>query len=118
MKVPEIFEIEKFANLTTKGRNSGRDHIVELWFALSDEKIYLSHEGEYTDWMRNLLKDSSVKLTIGPETIFGKAKIAPPYSLAREAGKRALYLKYYGAATKETIDDWFELSHVIEVTPQ
>ena len=36
---------------------------------------------------------------------------------AREVGKLALYEKYYGPASKETIDDWFELSTVIELTP-
>lgn len=118
MNLSETIKDEKFVNLTTKGRKSGKDHTVELWFALSEGKIYLSHEGKYTDWIRNLLKNSKVNMSIGSEVIIGDARITPVNGPEREAGKRALYEKYYGSATKETIDDWFELSHVIEVTPQ
>jgi len=109
---------EKFVYLTTKGRKSGSDHTVELWFALANGKIYLSHEGEYTDWMRNLIKDSRVKMKIGSGTFDGFAKIAEAGSSSREAGMRGLYEKYYGPASKEVLDDWFELSTVIEIDPK
>jgi len=36
---------------------------------------------------------------------------------SREVGKKSLYEKYYGPAPKATIDDWFELSTIIELTP-
>ncbi len=49
MRNPENLKNEKFIYLITKGRKSGKDHEVELWFALSDGKIYLSHEGKHTD---------------------------------------------------------------------
>jgi len=109
---------EKFVYLTTKGRKSGKDHEVELWFALSNGKIYLSHEGKYTDWIRNLLKNHDVRMKIGHETLSGRASIAPRGSSERDAGMKALYEKYYGPATKEILDDWFELSSVIEVNPE
>jgi hypothetical protein len=35
----------------------------------------------------------------------------------RESGKKALYEKYYGPASKEIIDDWFSLSQVIQMSP-
>jgi len=115
---PEKLKNEKFVYLTTKGRKSGKDHEVELWFAHSNGKIYLSHEGEYTDWIRNLLKDSNVRMKIGGEVIQGQAKIAINGSAEREDGMRALYEKYYGPATKEALEDWFELSAVIEINPK
>jgi deazaflavin-dependent oxidoreductase (nitroreductase family) len=115
MSDPGNFQHEKFVYLTTKGRKSGKDHVVELWFAYSNGKIYLSHEGKHTDWMKNLLKDPDVKMKIGPEAITGKAMITGMGSAERETGMRALYEKYYGPASKETLDDWFELSSVVEV---
>ena len=36
---------------------------------------------------------------------------------SNEVGKKSLYEKYYGPAPKATIDDWFELSQIIQLTP-
>jgi deazaflavin-dependent oxidoreductase (nitroreductase family) len=116
LKEDGIMNDEKFVYLTTKGRKSGADHVVELWFALAGGKIYLSHEGKHTDWMKNLLKNNTVKMKIGSTTLTGGAKIAPVGSPEREVGMKALYVKYYGPATKQVLDDWFELSSVFEIS--
>ncbi len=118
MKIPDILKKEKFVYLTTKGRKTGKNHEVELWFALANDKIYLSHEGEYTDWMKNLAKNSAVNIKIGSENFEGEAALTQLGSQSREVGKEALYEKYYGPASKETLDDWFELSTVIEIKPK
>ena len=47
----------------------------------------------------------------------GDAQVTAEKGSARETGKKALYEKYYGPASQSIIDDWFELSTVIEVTP-
>jgi len=106
---------ERFVHLTTKGRRTGRPHTVELWFALSGGSVYLSHEGERTDWMKNLARESAVTVRIDGVTSWASARVAE--GAARELGKRALYEKYYGRASKEVIDDWFDLSVVPELTP-
>jgi len=106
---------EKFIYLTTKGRKTGKTHVVELWFAIANDKIYLSHEGEFTDWMKNLQKDGKVKVKIGSRNFDGTAIVTPAVSDAREAGKKSLYDKYYGPVSKQALDDWFELSTVIEI---
>src|SRR5712664_3220488 len=48
---------EKFIYISTTGRITGKTHTVELWFAWSNGKVYLSHEGEQTDWMKNIQKN-------------------------------------------------------------
>jgi len=106
---------EKFIYLTTTGRKTGKPHTVELWFAFAGGKLYLSHEGENTDWMRNLARRDEVSVRVG--TVTSKAKAQTAKGNAREHGKRALYEKYYGNATQEVIDDWFDLSTVLELTP-
>jgi deazaflavin-dependent oxidoreductase (nitroreductase family) len=109
-------ESEKFAYLTTTGRKSGKAHTVELWFSIASEKIFLSHEGEYTDWMRNLARHHRVRIRIGKLTLDADAVILDNGE-SKELGKRSLYEKYYGPAPKATIDDWFELSTIVELTP-
>jgi deazaflavin-dependent oxidoreductase (nitroreductase family) len=108
---------EKFIYLTTTGRKTGKPHTVELWFAISDNRIFLSHEGTMTDWMKNIQKKGDVNVKIGNIKLAGKAGITPDKGASREMGKKALYEKYYGPASKEVLDGWFELSKVIEILP-
>jgi len=105
---------EKYIYLKTIGRKTKNLHLVELWFAVAEGKIYLSHEGAYTDWMKNILKDDHVEFRIGDYRFKGKARILPG-GAAFEIGKNALYAKYYGKANKDIIDDWFSESAVIEI---
>jgi deazaflavin-dependent oxidoreductase (nitroreductase family) len=107
---------QKLIHVTAKGRKTGKPHTVELWFAVADDLVYLSHEGESTDWMKNIAADGRVSMEIGGLTFDGSAKITATGS-SRERGKKALYEKYYGTAKQEVIDDWFSLSQVVEVTP-
>ena len=117
MKKLDELKNEKFIYLTTKGRKTGKMHAVELWFAPANDRIYLSHEGESTDWMKNIEKDGRVKMKIGSENLEGSAAVAPLGSNSREVGKKVLYEKYYGPVSKQALDDWFELSTVIEIIP-
>ena len=112
----ETLHREKFAYLTTVGRKTGKLHTVELWFAVAGASIFLSHEGKYTDWMRNVVQARHVGVRIGRLNLECDAAIVKE-GKAKELGKKSLYEKYYGPAPKSTIDDWFELSTVIELTP-
>ena len=105
---------QKFIHLTTKGRKTGRPHTVELWFATDEGKVYLSHEGEETDWMKNLKQNGEVSFEIGGEKFTGKGHYVEN---SDEAGrcKVTLYEKYYGKAEKAVIDDWFSLSKLIAI---
>lgn len=107
---------EKFIYLTTTGRKTGKTHTVELWFAVAAGGVYLSHEGDFTDWMKNIQKHPGVSARIGKVRFEADAKIVES-GAAREEGKKALYEKYYGPASKEVLDDWFSLSQVIRLQP-
>jgi deazaflavin-dependent oxidoreductase (nitroreductase family) len=112
----ESVKKEKLIHVTTAGRKSGKAHTVELWFAVADGAVYLSHEGERTDWMKNIDAHPRVGVKIRKLTFEADAKVVKT-GPSREEGKKALYVKYYGPASKEVIDDWFSLSQVIRVSP-
>lgn len=106
---------EKYLYLTTTGRRTGRPHTVELWFAVDRGTLYLSHEGTYTDWMKNILRNPRVAFTIRDFKGSGLARLVGQGD-AFERGKSVLYRKYYGDAGQAVIDDWFSESTVIEIT--
>ena len=128
---------EQFIYLTTKGRVTGNNHTVELWFAYGEGKVFISHEGEYTDWMKNIQKNPDVEFKIGGEReigsqynyklpydilpnlerLSGTSRIIINNSQEFEDGKYALYEKYYGENSKEVIDDWFSLSTILVIIP-
>lgn len=100
--------------LTTTGRWTGNPHTVELWFAIEGDSIYLSHEGRYTDWMKNIAKDDEIEFRIGHLHFKGRARTIQD-KVTFDLGKHALYRKYFGKASEAVIDDWFSLSTIIEI---
>ncbi|HEX2192790.1 MAG TPA: nitroreductase/quinone reductase family protein [Acidimicrobiales bacterium] len=57
---------EPFCYLTTRGRRTGRHHMIEIWFAASPSgsTLYLLAGGR-TDWVRNLMADAAVSVRVG-----------------------------------------------------
>jgi deazaflavin-dependent oxidoreductase (nitroreductase family) len=106
---------QKLIHLTTRGRKTGKLHTVELWFAVSDDRLYLSHEGRETDWMRNIKHDTAVSFEIGGRNFAGKARYLEDHTDEAWIGKVALYEKYYGKAAKNVIEDWFSLSRLVAI---
>ena len=104
---------QKLIHLTTRGRKTKELHTVELWFALTGGKVYLSHEGEETDWMKNIQTDEKVAFEIGGKHFKGKAYYLDDLAEETWTAKVALYEKYYGKASKEVIKDWFSLSKLV-----
>lgn len=115
-------ELEKVAShrlihLTTTGRKTRNPHIVELWFVLRNDKVYLSHEGSKTDWMKNIQNNDEVSFAINGKHFGGRARMLEKGTQEAWQAKVALYEKYYGKAADEIIEDWFSLSQLIAVEP-
>ena len=106
---------QKLLRLTTVGRKTRAPHTVELWFAVRDGKVYLSHEGEETDWMKNIKKNARVSFEIGDSNFAGKGRYLEEHTDEANTAKAALYEKYYGKASKEVIKDWFSLSKLLVI---
>ncbi len=59
---------DDFCYLTTTGRNSGRPHEIEIWYAPTDDgrTLYLlAGGGDTSDWVRNLRAEPSCTVRIG-----------------------------------------------------
>ncbi len=91
---------------------------MELWFAIGDGRIFLSHEGKKTDWMLNVEKNPVVSFEIGGSNYVGQAHFLRGDSAEDWSGKVALYEKYYGKASKAVIEDWFSLSRLVAIESQ
>lgn len=64
-----------FGYLTTRGRVTGRDHTVEIWFADHDGVAYvLAGDVAGSDWCRNIATDSRVSFAVAGSIVGRSAR--------------------------------------------
>lgn len=97
---------EDFCYLTTTGRVSGRAHEIEIWFALNNATLYLLSGGmDQSDWVKNLLKDPSVRVRIANHKFAATARIVKN----KQEEMMARYMlaeKYQEWEDGKTLSEW------------
>lgn len=103
--------------LTTRGRRSGRPHMVRLWSAYDDGVLWLRSDAD-TDWYRNLRADPHCRIRVGDAELEGihERNVDEDADLHRLV---ALWREKYG---NEWVGDWYvERGRIpvrIRVTPR
>jgi deazaflavin-dependent oxidoreductase (nitroreductase family) len=71
-----VTRADDYCYLTTRGRVTGNDHEIEIWYARHDDTLYLlAGAGAQSDWVRNLRVDPSVRVRIGDVTYDATARL-------------------------------------------
>lgn len=84
-----------YCYLTTKGRRTGGDHTVEIWFGLRGSTLYMLSGGrDRSDWVRNALKTPAVTVRIGDATYDGVARAVEAGTDEDAVARRLLVKKY------------------------
>jgi deazaflavin-dependent oxidoreductase (nitroreductase family) len=95
------------AYLTTIGRQTGKEHTVEIWYALRDGRIYmLSGGGDRADWVRNLRKTPRVRLRIGTQSANATARVLRAGTKEDELARQLLDGKYQGWREGKRLSSW------------
>ena len=93
---------EQFGYLTTRGRRSGFQREIEIWFGLDGRTLYMLSGGrDRSDWVRNILADPNVAVRIGDSK--GRAVEA---DTAEDALARRLLLAKYSSSYSGDLSDW------------
>jgi deazaflavin-dependent oxidoreductase (nitroreductase family) len=83
-----------YGYLTTKGRISGQDHTVEIWFAEHGGTLYLlSGSGGRSDWCLNLAARPSAEFTIDSQPYPVSGRLVTDADEDARA-RRAVFEKY------------------------
>jgi len=85
-----IKEKSCIANLTTKGRKTGKEHTVPLRLVFYNGKFYASRRNAEGDWLKNIVKNPYVTIEVEGRKIVGKASMVNDEIL----GKKISSLKY------------------------
>jgi deazaflavin-dependent oxidoreductase (nitroreductase family) len=71
-----------FLYLTTKGRASGKDHEIEIWYVEYNGKYYLLSGGyEKSDWVKNIRNNPNITFKVNHKLFQGTASIIKDPSL-------------------------------------
>ena len=97
---------EAYCYLTTTGRVTGKPHEIEIWFGLNDNTLYLLSGGkDESDWVRNLLKNPSVKVRIAKQTYNAAARLVTDEKEEMLA-RNMLADKYNERRANGSLGDW------------
>jgi len=103
-----------FCYLTTRGRVSGREHTIEIWFALRGHTLYMLSGGrDQSDWVKNALRTPEVRVTILGTSLSGRARLI---SDSEEDGlaRKLLYDKYT-PRDSDDLEEWSRTSLPVAV---
>jgi deazaflavin-dependent oxidoreductase (nitroreductase family) len=81
----------QFLYLNTSGWKTGRQHKIEIWFAVYNGRYYIiSEHGNNAHWVQNILHNSKVSFSVNNKIFKGAARIinrAKESELAAEVSK-------------------------------
>lgn len=74
-------------DVVTRGRRSGKEHVVELWFGVIGESVYvISGNGVTADWFANMVAHPKVEVRFGKDRRIGHARVVPNSDERRQLG--------------------------------
>jgi deazaflavin-dependent oxidoreductase (nitroreductase family) len=113
--IPADLAAEDFCYLTTRGRRSGHEHEIEIWFAVGSSGAVLLMSGgrDRSDWVRNLMADPAVTLRIGDHSWDARARVESEGSPDDVEARRLLVQKY--ASPNDDLVSWGRRSLVIAI---
>lgn len=108
---------EELCYLTTRGRVTGREHTIEIWFAVAGGRAWLlSGGGDQADWVRNLQADPHVRLRVGEWETAATARVVGGADDDGRA-RRLLAAKYQGWSEGEPLTGWATGALLVTVDP-
>ena len=72
------------ALLTTMGRKTGKEHSVWAKAVTYNNMIYFSRRNSNSDWLKNAIANSEVKIEFDGKQFSGKARVVEEQELARK----------------------------------
>jgi deazaflavin-dependent oxidoreductase (nitroreductase family) len=67
---------DDYCYLTTRGRVTGADHEIEIWYVREGNTLYfLAGAGEQSDWVRNLQADPAARVRIDDVTHDARGRV-------------------------------------------
>ena len=104
-----------YCYFTTTGRVTGKPHEIEIWFGINDTTLYLMSGGvDKSDWVKNSLKHSEVKVRIAKRIFAGIARVVKDEKEETMA-RYMLAEKYQEWEDGRTLSEWARTALVLAI---
>jgi deazaflavin-dependent oxidoreductase (nitroreductase family) len=105
---------EQYCYLTTTGRVSGEPREIEIWFAIDNETVYMLSGGrDRSNWVRNLIAEPRVSVSIGDQAFPGRARVVDDRD--EDALARWLLFEKYSGGYSGDLSNWRDTALPIAV---
>lgn len=74
--------------LSVRGRKTGKERSVTIWFALGDGKLFLTGDAKGPQWLRNARANPEVIVKIGSTRLRGRARVVEDPAEAESVRQR------------------------------
>lgn len=74
--------------LSVRGRKTGMERSVTIWFALGDGKLFLTGDAKGPQWLRNARANPDVIVKIGDTRVRGRARVVEDPAEAESVRQR------------------------------
>jgi deazaflavin-dependent oxidoreductase (nitroreductase family) len=95
-------EGEKTLQLTTRGRRTGKPHVVTIWFLVDGATLYVMTRDPQVDWVRNVTKTPDVVVEVGGARLRGELRAIADAILDETVRARAAKKYWLGR-----VGSWF-----------
>lgn len=86
------------AILVTIGRKTGKEHVVELRAVYHDRKFYFSRRNPNSDWLKNAISNSKVKVLYNDQPLEGTAILVTDEQICKKISR----IKYSDHRSEDT----------------
>lgn len=107
-------EQHAYCYLTTEGRVTGRQHRIEIWFAIVDGLLYVnSGGGDRSDWVKNLMANPALEVEVGNDRWQATTTVLD--GVGEHVARQRLAERYQGWAPGRPLSLWATDSLLIEI---
>jgi deazaflavin-dependent oxidoreductase (nitroreductase family) len=98
---------DDYCYLTTRGRVTGADHEIEIWYVREGDVVYLlAGAGERSDWVRNLQASAAARVRIDDVTYDARGRVVT--AADEDAHARAVVFEKYQPRNGGDLQGWRE----------
>ena len=102
--------------LSVRGRKTGKERSVTIWFALGDGKLFLTGDAKGPQWLRNARANPDVIVKIGSTRLRGRARVVEDPAEA-EAVRQRFVRRYLMARLARMLGSGYTDSTAVVIDP-
>jgi len=102
--------------LSVRGRKTGKERSVTIWFALGDGKLFLTGDAKGPQWLRNARANPDVIVKIGSTRLRGRARVVEDPAEA-EAVRQRFVRRYLMARFARMLGSGYTDSTAVVIDP-